>query len=418
MNEIIAVAFDTETTTRQTNKKFFPADPFFPDNEIVELGCQYLSTKGTMLPVNTYRLIAGDSSSFIENMSKIWRSDDLVIIAHNLKFDLLYLLRTNPKATLELIKSNAFWDTMFVEYLLTGQAEKFPSLDSCSSKYGGTLKDDKVKEYWADGVPTEKIPPDVLNAYLKDDVRNTMNIYMKQREHVKRLGMGNFVMSQMEALIATTIMEWNGMRFNTKKADAIAKDLTKEVGLIEHSLKHLLSSLCGEKPADWNPASPTQLKVALNGGTFNIVRRVPKLDKNGDQMYWKTGTNKGTARFRDEASKITVKTPYWYGDYFDWEDCIVPRGGQIMTGEDVLKNIQQFFLSGAVKIGSNWELFLHDLLKFRGLHKELNTYFNGYSAVVRDWGTIHPSYQHVSTHTGRLSCTSPNLQNVTKKDKK
>lgn len=57
---------------------------------------------------------------------------------------------------------------------------------------------------------------------------------------------------------------------------------------------------------------------------------------------------------------------------------------------------------------------LEKIKEMRTLSKDIVTYYEGYSNLT--WGTtglIHHSLNHCSTGTGRLSCTSPNLQNTT-----
>jgi len=64
----------------------------------------------------------------------------------------------------------------------------------------------------------------------------------------------------------------------------------------------------------------------------------------------------------------------------------------------------------------NWAVgqFIGYLQNFREWHKDLSTYYDGYGKLVWADGRIRPSFQHCSTSTGRLSCTQPNLQNVSK----
>jgi DNA polymerase-1 len=64
----------------------------------------------------------------------------------------------------------------------------------------------------------------------------------------------------------------------------------------------------------------------------------------------------------------------------------------------------------------NWAVgqFIGYLQDFREMHKDLSTYYDGYTKLVWEDGIIRPNYQNCATRTGRQSCTQPNLQNVSK----
>ena len=56
-----------------------------------------------------------------------------------------------------------------------------------------------------------------------------------------------------------------------------------------------------------------------------------------------------------------------------------------------------------------------DILSLRNLAKSHSTYFKPYvSFAVHD--TIHPTYNHCVTQTGRLSSSKPNMQNISGKE--
>ena len=53
-----------------------------------------------------------------------------------------------------------------------------------------------------------------------------------------------------------------------------------------------------------------------------------------------------------------------------------------------------------------------DLLHYRELTQERNTYVKNYIELLGKDGRIHPEFKQTSTATGRSSCANPNLQNV------
>ena len=58
--------------------------------------------------------------------------------------------------------------------------------------------------------------------------------------------------------------------------------------------------------------------------------------------------------------------------------------------------------------------FVQKLLKFYSLDKDISTYAGPYQEYIDGGvdGKIHPQYNQSIAVTGRLTCSSPNLQNV------
>lgn len=58
------------------------------------------------------------------------------------------------------------------------------------------------------------------------------------------------------------------------------------------------------------------------------------------------------------------------------------------------------------------------MLEIRGLKKQLSTYYESVENLIYLDGLIHAQFNHTATSTGRLSCKSPNIQNVPQGDSK
>ena len=81
------------------------------------------------------------------------------------------------------------------------------------------------------------------------------------------------------------------------------------------------------------------------------------------------------------------------------------KTGQYSTAEDVLE-----------KLVSKHPI-VNKILDYRGLKKLLSTYIDALPQLVnRSTGKVHTSYNQTVTATGRLSSTSPNLQNIPIRD--
>ena len=81
------------------------------------------------------------------------------------------------------------------------------------------------------------------------------------------------------------------------------------------------------------------------------------------------------------------------------------RTGQFSTSEDVLEKLR------------SKHPIINKILDYRGLKKLLSTYIDALPQLINSkTGKIHTSYNQTVTSTGRLSSSSPNLQNIPIRD--
>ena len=334
-----------------------------------------------------------------------------LLVGHNIKFDLLYLLRYNLFLT-QVFREVLIWDTALVEFLITGQEHKFPSLDECSTKYGGTIKPNKIKELWDSGVDTDYIDSDLMTEYLKGDIENTELVFQKQFEHCKENGLLPLVWSQMSALKATTMMEHNGMKIDTRKlleyrhikerelADNISKCFTILVHELYPTIYDSLST--GQIEQFTNINSPQFVSKVLFGGKCEYI------DKIEDGVY-KSGVKKGLTKYKSITSTVEFPALITLSreDRNEWE---TTKKGIYKVGEEQLKTLLgiDYFLSINVKE------FITALLKNRELSKEVGTYIDGVAELIySEDSCVHGNLQHTVAVTGRLTSSNPNMQNFT-----
>lgn len=364
------------------------ASPWCDRNYVVAAG--YASSSGERRltynreGVRTFQIPAGDDFA----------------VGHNIKFDLHYLRRFSP-AWAEWMRTGRVWDTMLAEYLLSGQYVKFPSLDYCAERYQGTLKDTLISAYWEQGVRTEDIPKEQLCEYLKNDVLNTELVYLAQRQRAADLGMERLISANMEALLATADMEWNGMAFDAEGARAHA--ITLEVRRAELQAQIVRVFEIYLPSVTYNPCSREQLSAVLFGGSMGVVEDVIVRTDEGEPLTYKSGLRKGEPKTRKERVAVWVDGMS-VRPSSSWK---TSKEGVYQVHEDVLEKLKDDTRAGAL---------VRLVLAFRELEKDISTYYRGYSDLVWQDGCIHPSLEHVSTATGRLSCTKPNLQNTSTGD--
>lgn len=129
----------------------------------------------------------------------------------NAKFDLHWIRRYGLK-----FDHKRIWDCQLVDFMLSGQTESYPSMNSMAEKYGLPLKDDKIAEYWKQGVDTKEIPEQEIKDYLSHDLSTTLQIYNIQKELVesKSKAFKRLVSLSLQDLVVLQEIEYNGFYFN------------------------------------------------------------------------------------------------------------------------------------------------------------------------------------------------------------
>jgi len=372
---IAFAAIDVETTLNG-NEDIGLAHPMHPDNEVVAYGlCEDL------LPLATY-----DRDEFAENLYML--DKNVTLCGHNISFDLMYLYKSDGEEIHDLktiLQSHKIWDTQLAEYILSGQRTKFSSLDELSVKYGLPVKDDGIKKYFQAGLGSDKIPPEELTPYLEQDVINTKAIAHLQYDRAVEAGQLTLIETQMEALHATTEMQYNGLHIDKTRLDNYTVEVVDK--FVEVKLD--LEALAVGHVEDIN--SPKQWSQFFFGGKKKVkVKEEVGVYKNGNTKYKlveKTVVIKPFINYVPDPEKVSAKT------------------GQISVDDTVLNDmLKHTFDAKAIAI-------INGLLKYRELAKQLSTYVQGLSKhIIEDF--IHGKLNHTATVTGRLSSTNPNLQNI------
>jgi len=221
----------------------------------------------------------------------------------------------------------------------------------------------------------------------------------------------NLIHNQMEALMATTEMEWNGIYFNKQDALEVENQLYRDISMIAVDCNQYISEafdkaltfnsfklLTFDQIYDGNPvASSDILSLVLFGGRF--LYRVSK----GTGEKYKTGSRKGQEKTRYYTESVDL--PGVFVPQSEWK---AKKAGRYLTNDEVLQTLVNLPVFGPQVD------FVKNVLSWRMLHKDLNTYYSKYLDLV--WPTdncIHAQLNHTATATGRLSSSNPNIQNLT-----
>jgi len=169
-----------------------------------------------------------------------------VIVGHNLKFDLLHLWKSERLQYIFDERQFKIWDTQLAEYILTGQQHKYAALrDIAVNKYGCKEREKLMEKYWEQGKDTSEIPQELVLEDVLNDVRDTEQVYLQQIVKAKELGMYNLIQLQMDALLATTEMEYNGFYINQQLLRQNRDRIATELRQAQEELQQLVAPYVG-----------------------------------------------------------------------------------------------------------------------------------------------------------------------------
>jgi len=416
------------------------ANPFDSRNYIVANGLKYQD--GRKLVLHKLR----DESLFPAG----WLDGVTCLVGQNIKFDMAYLWgREDVQAWLKA--GGRIYDTMYAEYLMTGQHQRFENgqaegldLNSLALKYGGTTKPDIIKEYWQQGIQTIDIDQTELLSYLEGDIDNTEIVFLGQIKKYVPMGMTNTIKAHMEGLLATIEMECNGLAIDQDVGEVHRQELVKQIAELTSELdKNIPADLPPELTWNWN--SGTHISALFFGGRLKFARRVQKTNDDGSFQFTKA---KESCYVCNDETFITESE---FEQLTDTTHLKVYSGGK-KVGQFVKRNVDVqgepkyhtvdmwHTLQGTVIPRAEWETkkegvyqtdskvktilaseghplakLIHNLGKLTKLlgfyrYTDKDGGERGLLTMIQEDGFIHHRLNTTTTVTGRLSSSDPNMQ--------
>lgn len=360
------ITSDFETTT------FSNGSAFDLKNKAVCLGWKY-NNRESHCDFDLSAL----SEDFLEDDAQLY-------VFFNAKFDLHWYRKLGVD-----ISSWKVWCCQLAEFVLSGQTERFPSLEATSVKYNLGHKIDIIKtEYWNKGIGTEEIPRDVLSEYCKQDVDLTYQVYLKQvvqfQEKPKLYKLFKLL---CQDLLVLEEMEWNGLEYDKELCQQRSEELSIEINTIQQQL----SKVYPDVPINFN--SGDMLSAFLYGGTV-------KEDGKEEIGLYKTGPRAGEKKYKNIV--IEHQLPRLVEPLKNSE---VKKDGYYKTDEGTLRKLK----------GPAAKRFVGPLLRLAEIQKLDGTYYSGIPTMAEEFhweeNMIHGQFHQVVAQTGRLSSSKPNLQN-------
>ena len=460
------LVFDLETSIYETHKR--KANPFDAKNDVVARGWKKQGD-----PQNSWEYFPEyNKTSYLRIPD-----DCTLLVGFNIKFDLLHeMAHKNPDLAAFFKRGGKIWCGQYVEYLLGGMTQdvQMVSMDQIIESYGGRKKIDEVKAFWEAGIQTREIPEDLLIDYLvgtpeenrnSGDIGNTELIFLGQVKRAVAQGQIKMIQDRMDGLLATTMMEFNGIKVDVQEAKRRLSILRTDLDTATTDLEQYTKDL----PWEFNWGSRTQTSCLIFGGTVKYQVREGYNDEDGqparlkaterrplfkdkpvplghpqlieqDGMYYvkltddriieqdqfRSGKKMGQGKFRnvDVPGELKIK---WQDRFYKFTGYTKPLDEWKNKDTDGIGGPTYSTSGDVIELISNLDIpFLKSLGKKQSLDKEIGTYYFridpkkgpvGMLTCVQPWDhMLHPSLNHTSTVTSRLSSNNPNLQNIPRND--
>lgn len=374
------VIFDVETTTK--NK----GHPFTQSNKCVAYTIFRDKEKITRY---------FDDIEFGTGLRTLITDGDYVV-GFNIKFDLHWAIRYGLKIPNKL----RVWDCQIAQFLIEGQANRYPSLNDALTYHGLGQKKDTIAEYWKLGLNTDEIPKEELLEYVEYDVDRTDQLEQAQRKVMTPEQITLCLVMGID-LLCLLEMEQNGIKLDIEKCNAKREECLGVLSSVTSSLHDAFG--CNYINFD----SGHHLSAVLFGGSISVDH--PSFS---DEVY-KSGAKKGQSYVKTHHNYVTYNFP---GIFKPNEDIKskqkiniegLPPIPVYFTNEEVLKTLPA--RNKLQKDVINWLMILAENAKL------IDTYFGALPELINkmEWqdNYIHGSYNQCVAATGRLSSTKPNMQN-------
>jgi DNA polymerase I-like protein with 3'-5' exonuclease and polymerase domains len=334
---------------------------------------------------------------------------DITVAAHNWKFELHFLTRLGIEVECRMV------DTMLAAQLI--DENRRVGLKALAPLVGMELNEYKTLEHYPGFKPYEilGVPLNLVADYAMDDTEATWKLWQLFQQQMNEEGVEDaFYAIWMPCLRALQEMEARGIALDMEKVHE-AKDAYGEMAdnaleaMWQDGMAMVLAKLAGQE--DW---------TALPERYLSKLRDVEHLGTVLDDTFIVRGVE--IPALRKERKSFLPRVP-WFNPgsveqllelLFDWHGIKVDTDielslnakGDVSADKDTLKVI-------AYELGDEAPAVLQDILTYRKATKLLSTYLKPFieRGDEDDHFCLRTNFNQAATDTGRLSSSSPNLQN-------
>ena len=434
---------DVETTYQKNKNNGFDPSPFHPDNKLVSVGLESKFGNEYYFTYHSEKVSEGCYDLIQERLDQT-----TLLIGHNLKFDLMWMLEAGFKY------SGKVYDTMLGEYILNKGVRKSLTLQMCCQRRKIGMKDDRIKEYMDRGISFDNIPADLVEEYGRNDVTITKRLFDSQMQDFKLPANKDLIKTAKmmgEFLVVLSDMERNGIYVDLNVLEKVNAEYTAEKEYLRQKIGKIVYNKMGD--TEINLSSPEQLSwliyskkpldksnwakifnVGIDKATGKSKRRPQfsrnqfrSLVKNNSEPVYKTSASKCLHCDGKGVIKKIKKDGSPYKNYTKCADCdgdgfIYHKMAKLAGFNQVPKSVYDISESGfrtdkitlsKLSSESEGELreFLDAIVRYNAIDTYLSTFISGIKDHTDTNGMLHPKFMQAVTATGRLSSRDPNFQN-------
>lgn len=195
-----------------------------------------------------------------------------VLVAHNAKFELGWLIRHGIDVTEYLV-----WDTMIAEYVIYGNRTVPLDLGSVCERWGLAGKEPVIDALMKGGVCPSKMPEHLLHARALRDVETTATLFMRQLRYIKEHGLLPVMFTRCIVTPVLAHIERRGMTLDPARVTAEVARVRTELGAVEQEMAAMLDGR--------NPKSRLQLGEFL----YDVLKFDEVHDRRGNPKRTKSG---------------------------------------------------------------------------------------------------------------------------------
>ena len=434
---------DVETSWQKTETGGYDPSPFHPDNVLVSVGLHSNYGDEYYFTGHSERVSKGGKARIQEVLS-----ETTLLVGHNIKFDLMWLLESGLEYT------GRVYDTMLGEYILNRGIRKSLTLEmSCRRRKIGS-KDDRIKEFMDRGISFENIPADIVEEYGKIDVQITRKLFDSQMADFrlpKNKGLLMTVKMMNEFLVVLSNMERNGININLDELNQVEKEYRAEFAYLKQKIDKIVYKQMGDTKI--NLSSPEQLSwliysikpkdkkewakifnVGIDKNTGKNKKRPQysriqfrNLVKDNTETIHKTVASQCMTCHGKGVIKKIKKDGSPFKNYSKCSDCdgdgyIYSSIAKVAGFRQRPRNVYDIAESGfrtdkltlnkiAAEAEGEFKEFIDAIVRHNAVDTYLNTFVEGLKNFTNEKGFLHPKFMQAITATGRLSSRDPNFQN-------
>lgn len=423
LNHVQEFAFDTETNTLQVageNKEFICVGISISwgrfNNYYIPMGHRRVEDYKRNLSIEVVQ----------EYLQPIFNREDVRIIGHNLKYDMHVLKRIGIS-----IATKDFFDTMLASWLLdenTPNGLKQITSDNLNipqthfAEVIDSVPAEVKKEFGLKATNKATFDLTLIDEsafYALDDPFYTYYNYMYLLDELEKDGMDKIYFKKMiPFMIVLFNMEERGITVDREALDEMNVNITKDMENLLYDMTEILG-------VEFNPNSNQQLQAILFGYVKDIKKPDEVNPKKGISPIqeirekYEGKKNWTEERIQKKIADLWAKYDETMGEWkvfvengFDFKPTSTTSAGAPSTDSGSLWTLSH--KEYKVKRKREGVEFCSLLLEYKRLAKLKSAFIDGLESQLYDDGKAHCSFNQIGTTSGRISCSSPNLQQLPK----